>query len=323
MRILIAEDSGPSRLALEKTLQKWGYEVVSCKDGLSAWEELQKDDPPQLAILDWMMPGFNGPEICKMVRRQYSEGYTYILLLTSKNQREDLIEGLESGADDYVTKPFDHHELNVRLRTGIRILDLQTQLLVAKEELKNQAMRDSLTGLWNRRSILAMLDSEQARSKRQGQSMAVLMMDIDHFKSINDRFGHQSGDEVLREVAKRLQLNVRPYDGVGRYGGEEFMIILPGCDEDAVRNRAEVMRECIASTPISTGNGHLIVTASFGVTVSKAPHDSRAFELIRIADESLYEAKRGGRNRVVYRSPGASKEEPSPVVSTDPVTISS
>src|SRR5262249_38537771 len=135
----------------------------------------------------------------------------YILLLTSKNQREDLIEGLESGADDYITKPFDHHELNVRLRTGIRILDLQTQLLVAKEELKNQAMRDSLTGLWNRRSILGMLDNEQARSKRQGQSMAVLMMDIDHFKSINDRFGHQSGDEVLREVAKRLQLNVRPY----------------------------------------------------------------------------------------------------------------
>lgn len=301
MRILIAEDSGPSRLVLERSLANWGYEVVSCKDGTCAWESLQSESAPRLAILDWMMPGYSGPEICRMLRQKAPEPYTYILLLTSKSQKEDLIEGMEAGADDYLTKPFDTHELRARLRAGIRILNLQAELLAAREEIRQQAMRDSLTGLWNRRSIMEILMRELVRGFRERTPVAVMMMDLDHFKQINDLHGHIAGDGVLQEASRRLLSSVRPYDGVGRYGGEEFLIVLPGCDEASVFHRAEAMRLAISELPVFSGNTSIHVTASFGATVCPAGCDSEGLPLISLADEALYDAKRAGRNRVCFR----------------------
>lgn len=302
MRILIAEDSGPSRLALERTLGNWGYEVVSCKDGTGAWEQLQREGAPRLAILDWMMPGHSGPEICKMVRQRESETYTYLLLLTSKSLKEDLIEGMEAGADDYITKPFDLHELRVRLRAGIRILNLQSELLAAREEIRDQAMRDSLTGLWNRRSIMEILVREQSRGIRERTPVGILMLDLDHFKDVNDRHGHLVGDCVLQETSRRLLSSVRPYDGVGRYGGEEFLVVLPGCDETSLSSRAESMRQAICAQPVMSGATVVNVTASFGATATLIGGSAEPLQLIHLADEALYEAKRLGRNRVVMRS---------------------
>lgn len=304
MRVVIAEDSGPSRLALERTLSKWGYGVISCKDGNGAWEELQKEDAPRLAILDWMMPGHSGPEIVRMVRARAEETkapYTYILLLTSKNERADLIEGLEAGADDYVTKPFDQQELKVRLRAGVRILNLQAELVAAREALREQAMRDALTGLWNRRSILEILVREQSRSRRQREPVGVLMIDIDHFKEVNDTHGHLVGDDVLKEVSRRLLASVRPYDGVGRYGGEEFIVVLPGCDENSIQSRGEAMRAAISKEPVPAQSGRLAITASFGATVFTPPAEVEVSDLIRAADDALYEAKRNGRNCLNYK----------------------
>ncbi|MCS7023527.1 MAG: diguanylate cyclase [Bryobacteraceae bacterium] len=301
MRILIAEDSGPSRLLLERILADWGYQVVSCKDGACAWQELQKENAPRLAILDWMMPGYSGLEICRMLRQKSPEAYTYILLLTSKSQKEDLVEGMEAGADDYLTKPFDQHELRARLRAGIRILNLQAELLAAREEIRQQAMRDSLTGLWNRRSILEVLTRELVRGFRERTPVAALMMDLDHFKQINDTYGHLAGDAVLQEASRRLLNSVRTYDGVGRYGGEEFLIVLPGCDETSILHRAEAMRLAICESPVVAGDVTIPVTASFGAAVCPVNCQLESLALIALADEALYEAKRNGRNRVSFR----------------------
>src|SRR5208282_579507 len=190
MKILIADDSIVSRHLLEATLRKWGYEVTVACDGLEALEALERKDAPVLAILDWMMPGMTGPEVCRRIRQWAREPYTYTLLLTSKSQKEDLIEGMEAGADDYITKPFDQHELQVRLRAGIRLVDLQSQLLKAREDLRDQATRDSLTRLWNRSSILGELGRELARSERESRPLGVVIVDLDHFKQINDTHGH-------------------------------------------------------------------------------------------------------------------------------------
>src|ERR1700685_1906949 len=193
MRILIADDSVVSRHLLDATLRKWGYEVAIACDGLEAWDILQEENSPRIAILDWVMPGLTGPEVCKRVREHSrdSEGaYTYLLLLSSKSQREDLIEGLESGADDYLTKPFDQHELKVRLRAGTRIIDLQRELVAAREKLREQATKDFLTRVWNRSSVLEILQRELLRGARERRPVSVLLADLDRFKTINDTFGH-------------------------------------------------------------------------------------------------------------------------------------
>ena len=297
-RLLIADDSLVSRHLLESTLKKWGYDVRSVADGEQAWDQLKKDDPPDLAILDWVMPGLTGPEVCRMVRQQQErEKYTYLILLTSKSLKEDLIEGMESGADDYVTKPFDQHELKVRLRAGIRILELQAELMAAKEELKEQATKDPLTKLWNRRHILEVLERELSRIQRHDTPLSVIMLDLDHFKTINDTYGHHAGDEVLRETARRLKSAVRQYDSVGRYGGEEFLIVLPGCGAMDIDNQTERLRLSLCQTPMVVGNLELTVTGSFGATFAVPAYRVNQQDLVKVADEALYRAKRAGRNR--------------------------
>jgi two-component system, cell cycle response regulator len=298
VKILIADDSIVSRHLLEATLRKWGYDVMVACDGAEALDLLQREDSPSLIILDWMMPGMTGVEVCRRIRQRDSEPYTYILLLTSKSQKEDLIEGMEAGADDYITKPFDQNELQVRLRAGIRLVDLQTQLLKAREDLREQATRDSLTRLWNRSSILTELGRELARSVRESRPLGVVIVDLDHFKHINDTYGHLAGDAVLREAARRMQSSIRQYDSIGRYGGEEFLILFPGCGEADCFAQADRLRKLLGQTEMKVNDTAIRVTASFGVTTVMPGENWTEEELIRIADEALYVAKKSGRNRV-------------------------
>jgi two-component system, cell cycle response regulator len=302
MRILIADDSIVSRHLLDATLRKWGYEVVVACDGMEAWNFLQAEDAPKIAILDWVMPGLTGPEVCRRVREhaQDKESYTYIILLTSKGLREDLIEGMESGADDYLTKPFDQHELKVRLRAGTRIIDLQRELVAAREALREQATKDFLTRIWNRSSILDIFQRELSRGARENRSVGVVLADLDHFKTVNDTYGHFAGDAVLREFARRVQSVTRSYDAVGRYGGEEFLVILPGCDSTCTANQAERMRASLANEAMSIGDTPQQITCSFGATCWCPGMDPSSEDLIRIADNALYLAKGQGRDRVVF-----------------------
>jgi diguanylate cyclase (GGDEF)-like protein len=299
MRVLIADDSAISRRLLEAALLKWDYEVVVASNGTEAWEHLQGEDAPRLAILDWMMPGLSGPEVCRRVREKANEHYTFILLVTSRRHKEDLIEGMEAGADDYLTKPFDQNELKVRLGPGRRIVELQDELLRAQAALREQATKDSLTSIWNRGSILEILASEVDRAERAENHLGVVLCDLDHFKMINDTHGHEAGDDVLIETATRMLDSTRSYDSVGRYGGEEFLLVLPGCDGDAAECQAQRMRVEIEGRPVSARVGNISLTASFGVTSLAPGASATSAGLIRVADEALYEAKRRGRNRVV------------------------
>ena len=305
MRILIADDSLVSRHLLEATLRKWNYEISVACDGAEAWRILRGEDPPRIAILDWVMPGMSGPEVCKRVREHAKNGelnYTYLLLLTSKSQREDLIEGMEAGADDYLTKPFDQHELKVRLRAGSRVIDLQRELVAAREELREQATKDFLTRIWNRSSVLDILQRELVRGARERRPFGVVLADLDHFKAVNDTFGHFAGDAVLREFTRRISAAMRPYDSIGRYGGEEFLVILPGCDEFCTASQAERMRVAISQDAMLIDDLSHSLTASFGACCFKPGMNVTAEALIRTADDALYEAKRQGRNRTVVSS---------------------
>jgi diguanylate cyclase (GGDEF)-like protein len=300
MPILIADDSAVSRRLLEVVLGKWGYAVTTVDNGSQAWDVLQRHDAPRIAILDWMMPGYSGPEVCSLVRQQAKDYYTYILLLTSRNEREDLIAGMEAGADDYLVKPFDNNELKVRLGPGRRIVELQSELLKMQEALRVQATRDSLTNLWNRHAIFEILGRELARAHRDERPLGILIGDLDKFKNINDAYGHVAGDAVLREIASRMLSAVRPYDAVGRYGGEEFLIILPGCPGEAALQSAERLREAIQAAPVSVPSvGDLAVTVSFGVTSLLPGSHANPEPVVRLADQALYRAKQQGRNRSV------------------------
>ena len=306
MRILIADDSIVSRHLLDATLRKWGYEVVVACDGNEAWQILQSPDAPKMAILDWVMPGMTGPEVCRKVRESSSEEgfYTYILLLSSRSQREDLIEGMEAGADDYLTKPFDQHELKVRLRPALRIIGLQHELISAREALRDQATKDFLTRVWNRSYILDTLQRELRRGSREKRPVGVVLADLDHFKTVNDTYGHFAGDAVLLEFVRRTSASVRAYDAIGRYGGEEFLIVLPGCDEEMTRNHAERMREALAREPMSFNEESRVITCSYGATAWLPGFPLEEERLIRIADDALYRAKRSGRNCVKFLAAG-------------------
>lgn len=299
MRILIAEDDPVSRRVLQATLVKWGHDVTSCSDGPEAWRELQKDDPPSLLILDWMMPGMDGIEICRKVRQLDREPYSFILLLTAKSQKEDIIIGMKAGADDYITKPFDKNELNVRLYAGERILKLQEELIAAREALREQATHDPLTGLWNHASILDILKQELVRAKRQDISVGVVMIDLDNFKNINDTYGHLAGDKVLHEAAQRIRAATRPYDHVGRYGGEEFLVVLPGCDDSDALRLAERLCTCVNQEGIRIDEGLVKISISLGIVTCINSAQVKVNSLINAADKALYRAKDKGRNRAV------------------------
>ncbi|MBV8552761.1 MAG: diguanylate cyclase [Acidobacteriaceae bacterium] len=297
MKVLVADDSATSRQMLRAALAKWGYEVVLAENGAEAWDILAEPDAPPMAILDWVMPHMTGPDVCRRVRETRREPYTYILLLTSKNTKGETVEGLEAGADDYIVKPFDQHELQVRLRAGKRIIDLQMDLMKAREELRERANKDLLTMLPNRSAISNALRQEISRCHRDRRTVGVILLDLDHFKKINDSYGHFAGDAVLRETATRLRSNMRPYDQVGRYGGEEFLVVLPNCDLEQASNQAERMRHKLEASNMVVDGIELTISASFGVTVSDGSERNPDI-FVRVADEALYRAKASGRNCV-------------------------
>jgi two-component system cell cycle response regulator len=293
-RVLVAEDDLMFRRILQKWLEKWGYHVTLAEDGAEAWQILQQELPPQVLIFDWMMPAINGPDLCRMVRKQRRTGYQYILLATAKDAKRDLVLGLEAGADDYLTKPFDKSELRARLRAGNRILTLQDEQMRAHEQLRYQATHDALTGIWNRVEILDLLRRELDRASRSYSSTGLLMLDVDHFKKINDTYGHLTGDEVLKEVTRRITKAVRTYDSIGRYGGEEFLILLPGCSREQIDQGAERVRAAVDDGPIFVDGSAVSVTVSIGAAVTAGA--TSAEEMLSAADIALYRAK-VGRNR--------------------------
>lgn len=293
LRVLIAEDDAISRLVLEDRVTQWGYDVIAVEDGLQAKEVLEKDNCPGLAILDWVMPEIDGLELCRIVRKQFEKPYIYILLLTAKNQKTDLIEAMKAGADDFISKPPDMNELRMRLRAGKRIITLQKELL-------HQTTHDSLTGLLNRFAIMRTLKKEINRAKRNKEPFSIAMADLDNFKQVNDTYGHQVGDTVLREVARRMESSLRSYDSVGRYGGEEFLLVFPECNKENVILVAEKVRQAISVRPITFSGGTLFVKVSIGITTIHPTKADNIDTMVKIADSALYKAKKNGRNRLEF-----------------------
>jgi diguanylate cyclase (GGDEF)-like protein len=299
MKVLIADDDSVSRRLLQATLTNSGYETVIAVDGAEALRELEQENSPRLVVLNWIMPHLDGVEVCRAVRQRALEPYLYIILLTVKGQQQEIIEGLEAAADDYLTKPFDVLELKARLLAGWRILGLQEQLIASREPWRFEATHDTQTGLLNHDAILETLRKEVLRAGREGTPLGVIMVDLDHFKSLNDRHGNVAGDLVLREVSRRLQLSIRSYDSIGRYGGEEFLVVAPRCNLEKARLLAERLRASIGSEPVQDSSVSISVTASLGV--STALNAKGADEVLRATDEALYTAKIQGRNRVVAK----------------------
>jgi len=284
-------------------LKKWGYEPVPARDGEEAWQALQADDAPRLAILDWMMPRRDGPDVCRELRQQVARPYTYVLLLTAKTQQQDLIDGLGAGADDYLTKPFSGEELKARLYSGERILAVQQQLWEAKEALRLQAIRDPLTGLYNRRYMEEALERELRRARHGQHPLSVMMFDLDHFKTFNDTAGHQAGDRVLKYIGELLEARTRREDVPCRYGGEEFVLILPGAPIHVAARRGREFGETIRESTIEYEGKTLgPITVSIGVACFPQ-HGATSADLVGAADHALYRAKQEGRDRVIVWDP--------------------
>jgi len=295
--ILIAEDDLISRRILEKKLRSWGYETFDARNGNQAWEAL-RDPKTRLALLDWMMPGVDGIKLCRRIRALNKPGYTYIILLTARDNPQDIIAGLEAGADDYMTKPVNFSELKARLQTGERIIALEDKLLESQKKLFDLATRDSLTGIWNRATILRFLSDEMNHSAREEFPISTILIDVDFFKKINDSHGHQIGDKVLRKVTDCLEAFIRPYDRVGRYGGDEFLIVLPNCNLFQVSEVAERLLSSCAQMKIRVSGETLIPTLSMGCASSECYRQPTIDRMIKASDRALYKAKHKGRNRV-------------------------
>jgi len=298
-RVLVAEDDTVTQLILKHWVQRWGYEVVVVDNGIDAWQVLEQEQPPEVVIVDWSIPGIDGIELCRRLRDRSRSYYHYILMITTRTDESDIVHALESGADDCLIKPFSEPELRARLLVANRLLALQNELIHAREELRAQAMRDGLTGLWNRTAFLDLFKRELERAHRANGRTGLLLLDLDNFKQVNDTYGHLAGDMVLKEAARRLCHNVRSYDFVGRYGGEEFFIALPGAGREQLCQRAETLRSAICGEPFRTPQGDVPISLSIGVVVAESGERS-ASDMLAVADVGLYKAKDSGRNRSVY-----------------------
>jgi diguanylate cyclase (GGDEF)-like protein len=298
MRILVADDNGVSRHIICSFLREWGHEVVSAKDGNEAFEALQFDTEISLALLDWMMPGLDGLQVCRKLRAMFDRPYTYMISITSKCQKQDLVCALEAGFDDFLTKPVDPAELNARLLVGGRIIDLQKRLMQNCEQSQFKATHDSLTGIWNRGAIMEFLRAQLATAIRRPSNLALLMADVDHFKVINDTYGHAAGDSVLIHLSKLMNSVLRASDWLGRYGGEEFLIVASECSPKDASQLAERLRVAISDNPASYGKLKIFPTISIGIANTCSFPSPNVEALISLADSALYLAKSNGRNRV-------------------------
>lgn len=310
MKILLAEDSSVIRMLLERILTVWGYEVVLAEDGEAAWRVLAADDPPSIALLDWMMPGLDGLEVCKRVREARREPYVYIILLTGKEDQADVTRGLAAGADDYLKKPFDNADLEARIRTGRRMVEQQAEVVAARVALREQATTDPLTGLANRRTILERLEKERERSRRMESPCAVVLVEIDSLQRADDVRGRAAGDAVLRHAAATMQAILRPYDLLGRYGDDELIVVLPECDARGARAAAERLRAALSSASVTVGGKTLPVTCSLGVVVGGAGSELDRDGLLAAAKGALDRAKSAGGDREVRAGEAAQTDGP-------------
>jgi len=298
MRILVADDDAVSRRLLEASLQKWGYEVTVARQGDEAWRLLQSADAPKLAILDWMMPGMDGLQVCREIKKGAPESTVYVLLLSSRSQHEDLVEAYEAGADDYLTKPFDPRELKARLHAGGRLLGLQEQLSEARRRLENEATRDALTGLWNRKAVLDMLHRELARAERDASSVAVALAEIDDLGRWRGTLGEQAGDALLRETGQRIRASVRYYDSVGRFDAARFLLVVPECDERGALIQARRLRLLISNKPLETPSGPVTVTLRLGVAAKGEAKEADVEALLEASARALARAQAAGSEGV-------------------------
>ncbi len=298
MKILIAEDDMISSKILHKNLLNWGYQVTTARSGAEAWQALQ-DDQLRMALLDWMMPGMNGIEVCRKLRRRKKFKYTYIIILSAKDRKQDIITGLSSGADDYMVKPVNFLELQARLQTGRRIIELEDKLLVVQTQLKDLASRDSLTKVWNRGETTRFLSEELERGNREKIPTGVILLDLDHFKRINDFYGHDTGDQALLQVVSRIKKKTRKSDRIGRYGGDELIVILPRCSSKEIIKIAERLRASIAKKGVKTELDTVPLTISAGCASSDSVGLLSADKFIKVADQALLKAKAQGRNCIV------------------------
>ena len=301
MKILLVDDDADTRFALSMLLTQCGWDVCTATDGEQAYALLQEDDAPRIAIVDWMMPRMSGPALCRKLRQSDKTKRTHLIMLTGRRGTDDMVTGLDSGADDFIAKPFHIDVLDAHIRAAQRLVDRQ-------EQLELQANVDELTGILNRAAIRDVLRRGLDDTAREQNSISVILCDVDRFKSVNDAYGHPVGDSVLRAVAKRMGAGLRPSDVLGRYGGEEFLIVLPGCSSPEAFNVAERVRASVWCEAIETSVGLLPITASFGVATSTG--DTRNLdELVSDADRALYRAKEAGRNRVEGPSSSGSAEK--------------
>jgi diguanylate cyclase (GGDEF)-like protein len=299
MKALVVDDSPIYRKLVRDCLQDWEFDSVEVETGALAWKVLQQNDSPNLVILDWVLPDIDGIELCQKIRNLgASRPYVYVILLTGKDGRKNMLTAMQAGVDDYLMKPFDGSELKARVLVGKRILELQQELIGAREAMRHAATHDSLTGLMNRGQVTDSLTRELARSKRDGKPVGIILADVDRFKSVNDTYGHLFGDEALREIGRRFRAKLRVYDAVGRYGGEEFLLLLPGCDSMTTMIRADDLRAYVASKPVISGKTTATITVSMGIATSE--QGGTAESLLGEADSGLYRAKHNGRNRVEH-----------------------
>jgi two-component system, cell cycle response regulator len=303
--ILVVDDHEDNIEVLRVRLESWGYTTESCDNGEAALALVEKS-PPDLILLDVMMPDITGIEVARRIKGNRALPFIPIIMQTALDSTEAKVEGLEAGADDYITKPIDFAELKARLRSMLRIKRLQEaleerekELLEMNERLRFMSLTDGLTGLDNRRHLNDRIDEMFQHAQRLNEPFSIVMCDLDKFKSVNDSYGHQAGDEVLKQLAEILKDEAREIDRVGRFGGEEFMLLLPGTVLDAAVTFAERVRKRIERHTFTFVGGSTQRTASFGVAGWPHPKVQDSDSLVRMADDALYVAKETGRNRVI------------------------
>ena len=304
-RILVVDDHEDNIELLRARLEAWGYNVDAAHDGAQALDMVHRA-PPDLILLDVMMPSVDGNEVARRIKQNPSLPFIPIIMQTALDSTESKVEGLEAGADDYITKPIEFAELKARLRSMLRIKRLQEeleererQLLEANERLRHMSRTDGLTGLDNRRYVEQQIDLMFAHGERLSEPLSCVMCDLDRFKSVNDEFGHHAGDAVLKQFATILKREAREIDRVGRYGGEEFIVLLPGTVLDAAVTFSERVRKAVEAHTFVFDGGTCRRTASFGVAGWPHPRVTHSDGLMRAADDALYVAKETGRNRVI------------------------
>jgi diguanylate cyclase (GGDEF)-like protein len=298
VKVLVADDDPGSLLVAKAAVERSGHECLAAADGDEAWA-LYLAHQPDVVVTDWMMPGMDGLALCRAIRAREADLYTYIVLLTSQGSRNDVLAGLEAGADDYVTKPLDPFVLHARLLVALRVTTLHADLARYRKMLAQQARTDPLTGLHNRLKLSEDLERLHARSVRYAEDYCVAMCDVDNFKSYNDIYGHQAGDLALRAVAAALAGQARATDGVYRFGGEEFLLVLPNQSQLGAKALMERALDSVRDLKIAHSGDPLgQLTLSAGISAFTAENRLDAETLLGEADAALYAAKAAGRNRV-------------------------